>query len=283
MSTPKPFSIAIIGGGISGLSLSLALLDHNIPFTIYEAAERFGEIGAGVSFGPNAAKAMQLIHPKLRGAFEKCKTENVLDSKRNTLFTCRVGDARRANEDGFVKPGKRVGDALFDVKFPQNTGSGGVYRARFLDELVKSIPDSVAKFGKKLVDITSAADGSDDKILHFEDGTTAQHNAIIGCDGMKSVTRKIVLGQDHPAANPVFSKKYAYRGLIPMDKAVQLLGEEEAQNSQMYFGYHGHILTFPIEKGKTMNGTFNQIFSDYLAPNIIPSRRLQLERCLGAS
>lgn len=50
-----------------------------------------------------------------------------------------------------------------------------------------------------------------------------------------------------------------------MDKAVELLGEEEAQNSQMYFGYGGHILTFPIEKGKTMNGEYSlQTMRDYL-------------------
>jgi salicylate hydroxylase len=254
MPGPKSFNIAIIGGGISGLCLALSLLDKNVPITIYEAAASFGEIGAGVSFGPNAARAMQMIHPEIKEAFEKCKTENVLESKRNTFFTCRIGDARKGDDQGFVRPGKKVGDALFDVNYPEGTGGGGVYRARFLDELVKSIPDGVARFGKKLVGISTATDGSGDKILHFEDGTTAQHNAVVGCDGIKSVARREVLGASNPAVSPVFSGKYAYRGLIPMDKAVALLGEEEAQNAQMYFGYHGHMLTFPIEKGKTMNG-----------------------------
>jgi salicylate hydroxylase len=34
----KPFSIAIVGGGISGLTLAIGLLQHNVPITIYEAA-----------------------------------------------------------------------------------------------------------------------------------------------------------------------------------------------------------------------------------------------------
>ncbi|EHL03619.1 putative Salicylate hydroxylase [Glarea lozoyensis 74030] len=38
-----------------------------------------------------------------------------------------------------------------------------------------------------------------------------------------------------------------------MEKAIEAVGEELAVNSQMYLGHHGHILTFPIEKGKTMN------------------------------
>jgi salicylate hydroxylase len=91
-------------------------------------------------------------------------------------------------------------------------------------------------------------------VLHFADGTTAQHSAVIGCDGIKSKTRPWLLGKDDPASTAVFSGKYAYRGLIPMDKAIQLLGEEAALNSSMYLGYHGHLLTFPVQKGKTMNG-----------------------------
>jgi len=51
---PMPFKIAIVGGGIGGLCLALTLLHHNIPFQIYEAAPSFGEIGAGIMFGPNA-------------------------------------------------------------------------------------------------------------------------------------------------------------------------------------------------------------------------------------
>jgi salicylate hydroxylase len=91
-------------------------------------------------------------------------------------------------------------------------------------------------------------------VLHFADGSTAQHNAVLGCDGIKSRTRSLVLGDsDVPAA--VFSGKYAYRGLIPMAKAVEIIGDEELPKTpQMYVGYHGHVLTFPIANGTIFNG-----------------------------
>jgi salicylate hydroxylase len=252
-SSKKPFDLAIVGGGISGLTLAITLLQHDVNLTIYEAASHFGEIGAGVALGPNAGRAMEMMSPKIYNAFMKCKTGNVWESKHNSWFTIRVGDARRADKDGFVRPGKRVGDELFDVPLSGGGGRGGVYRAQFLDELVKDVPEGIAKFDKRMVDLTEAEDGSGDMVLHFADGSTAQHNAVIGCDGIKSKARTWLLGKDDPAKDAFFSGKYAYRGLIPMDQAVEILGEEVAQNSQMFLGYHGHLLTFPIQQGKTMN------------------------------
>lgn len=252
MTTTKAFSIAIVGGGISGLTLAIGLHKQNVPFTIYESAHKFGEIGAGVGFGPNTVRAMELISPEIVEGYKRCVTHGW--DKKN-WFTVRVGDERKAGPDGVLKhkkkEGLKVGDPIFEIRYTNDGLAGGVHRAHFLDELLKLIPESTSKLGKRLVDITSATDGSQDVVLHFADGTTAQHSAVVGCDGIKSKSREILLG---PGYKAVFSGKYAYRGLIPMDKAVKMLGEEVAQNAQMYMGYHGHLLTFPIEKGKTMNG-----------------------------
>lgn len=253
-STKRNFNLAIVGGGISGLTLAITLLQYDVDVTIYEAAPHFGEIGAGVALGPNAGRAMEAMSPKIHEAFQKCKTGNVWESKKNSWFTIRVGDVRKADKDGFVREGKKVGDALFDVPLSSGGERGGVYRAQFLDELVKHIPESVAKFDKRLVELKDATDGSGDMVLHFADGSTAQHSVVIGTDGIKSKARTWLLGQDNPASHAYFSGKYAYRGLIPMDEAVSILGKEVAQNSQIFMGYHGHLLTFPIQQGKTMNG-----------------------------
>lgn len=261
-SPKKNYNLAIVGGGISGLTLAITLLRYDIPITVYEAAPHFGEIGAGVYLGPNAGRAMKLMSPKIHEAFIKTKTGNQWREKEDSWFTIRVGDKRKADKDGFVKEGKKVGDALFDVPIEAGGDRGGVYRAAFLDELVKDVPDSVARFGKRLVDLSNAKDNSGDMVLHFADGTTAQHSAVIGCDGIKSKTRPWLLGKDDPASEAVYSGKYAYRGLIPMEKAVELLGEEVAANSSIFMGYHGHILTFPVQNGKTMNGKCTRSSSD---------------------
>ncbi len=57
---------------------------------------------------------------------------------------------------------------------------------------------------------------------------------VIGCDGIKSRVRQLILGDDNPASYPHYSHKYAYRGLLSMEKAIAAVGEDNARNSKMH-------------------------------------------------
>ncbi|KAM3065984.1 hypothetical protein ACMFMG_009795 [Clarireedia jacksonii] len=193
---------------------------------------------------------MALIDPAIKKGFEICATGNAYPDKKDVWFDFRMGMAEEGwNEHEGKKPPAKEGEHIAKV-IAAPVGQASVHRAHFLDELVKLIPDENAQFGKRLQDVEEKGDRLQ---LTFCDGTSAEADAVIGCDGVKSRTRHIVLGGNHPATLPKFTGKYAYRGLIPMKKAVQVVGDELARNSQMYLGHHGHVLTFPIEKGETMN------------------------------
>ncbi len=84
-----PFTIGIIGGGLAGLTLSIALTHHGIPHKIYEAAKAFSEIGAGICMGPNSVLALSLIDPRLRECFMRCATYN--EHQKELYFTVRYG------------------------------------------------------------------------------------------------------------------------------------------------------------------------------------------------
>jgi salicylate hydroxylase len=86
MSGKQDLEFAIIGGGIGGLTLGLALLHRGINVTIYEAAHHFGEIGAGVSFTPNAIRSMKICHPEIEAAFQHVRTRNAWPSKQTSWF-----------------------------------------------------------------------------------------------------------------------------------------------------------------------------------------------------
>ncbi|KAL6831524.1 FAD/NAD(P)-binding domain-containing protein [Trichoderma sp. SZMC 28015] len=241
MSPVKDFDIAIVGGGIAGLTLAIALNSRSIPVTLYEQAASFGEIGAGVSFSPNAVQAMKVCHQGIYEAFETVCTRNLWPSKEKVWFDY-VDAYSDVTSDGVLATAFTISNSL---------GQNGLHRAHFLDEAVKLFPKQLVRFGKRLQNITE--DGNGRLVMHFDDGTVAETDAIIGCDGIKSRVRQAIVGPDHPSARPVYTHKYAYRGLIPMEDACAAVGEERAQNACMYMGRDKHILTFPVNHGKTLN------------------------------
>lgn len=83
------FRIAIIGGGIGGLVTALSLHHHcqsaNIQIDIYEQANEYKEIGAGVGLGPNASRLIEKL-----GLVEEMRR---IAGKRNHIwFTFRRYD-----------------------------------------------------------------------------------------------------------------------------------------------------------------------------------------------
>ncbi|KAI7763961.1 hypothetical protein LZL87_006343 [Fusarium oxysporum] len=235
-NTTKPFDIAIVGGGIAGLTLAIALHHRNLPVMLYERADNFHEIGAGVSFTPNAVQAMKMCHPGVHDAFLKVCTWNGWESKRKTWFD-------------FLDGTKEDDKVAFSIKTP--LGQNGVHRAQFLNELIHLLPSDKVQFNKH---IDNAVEEPNGKVrMSFSDGTTAYADALIGCDGIGSRVRRILFGENHPCARPRYSHKYAYRGLIPMDKAIEAVGEERARNACMHMGQDGHVLTFQVNHGEKLN------------------------------
>lgn len=218
----KSFSLAIVGGGIGGLCLAVALVHHDVPVHVYEAAPAFSEIGAGVGLGPNAVRAMALLDPAILEGYKRCETRNVSVSEQGRFFNFRYGMAK-PSADGMV-----AGQLFCDLR--SGTVTSSIHRARFLNELVNLMPEGAASFGKRLVGIEHHGEGVR---LKFSDGTEANHDAVVGCDGIKSQVRKLLLGEGDRASEPVFSGHYCYRGLVPADKAIKVLGEDLALESQM--------------------------------------------------
>ena len=77
---------------------------------------------------------------------------------------------------------------------------------------------------------------------------------VIGCDGIRSRVRQLVVGDSNkPAQHPRYTHKYAFRGLIPIEMAYSVLGQEKTDTRHMYLGPDGHALTFPVAGGKLLN------------------------------
>lgn len=130
----------------------------------------------------------------------------------------------------------------------RGAGANSAHRAEFLDILVKELPDGHAEFGKRCVKVEQT---NDTVRVSFEDETSYECDGVIGSDGINSRVRTAVLGR---TVQPLFTGTQVYRGLIPMEDLQQAMKSEHLANvPQMWLGPDRHILTFPIQKGKTCN------------------------------
>ena len=194
---PKPpeISLAIVGGGIAGLALALSVTRHapQMNLVLYESAAKFGEIGAGVGFMPNAVRAMAKIDPKLHDAFDRVRNENVM--KKDLCFFHGVG--MDGKDDQARSRGVRDGNLILEALFGESIrgwGSGGVHRAVFVDEMLKILPSTVnVELKKRLADVKDLVDHG--VVLTFTDGSERRHAAVVGCDGVRSRTPGCALGR----------------------------------------------------------------------------------------
>ncbi|KAK6008111.1 hypothetical protein QM012_000014 [Aureobasidium pullulans] len=234
MSKPaSQFTVAVIGGGVAGMTLTIALAKREIDVKIYEQAPQFTEIGAGIAFSPNAKQAMKKCDPAVHEAYLRVATSSGSPEKINTWYDF---------VDGYND--KDTDQWLFDVT--RDAPADGCHRAHFLEEMIKLVPQGVAHFNKHLDKIIDHGHSSP-LTMNFSDGS------MIASDGIKSSVRGMLFGDDAPEAKPTYTHRYAYRGLLKMENAIKALGEDLATNRTMHMGQDGHVLTFPVAHGKILN------------------------------
>jgi len=175
---------------------------------------------------------MKLCDQEIYDAFSKVATYNQWESKKNVWFDFL---------DGYRDTPSETGHQESKFKSVNDLGQNGVHRAHYLDEMVKLFPQEKAKFDKHLNSIKEDEE-SGKLIMKFHDGSSAKADAVIGCDGIKSTVRRMIVGENHPSAHPTYTHKYAYRGLVPMEKAVEAIGEERAKNACMHVSLHSMLL-----------------------------------------
>nr|QNC49728.1 Hfaza2D [Hypoxylon fragiforme] len=244
--------VAIVGGGIIGLITALGLLKRNVPVKIYEQARSFREIGAGVAFTANALKCMSLLDPVIVDCVNAVATPNGEDiDKPNDYLRYHDGYNWDPND------AESTDDKLLFLLYSGYKGFQGCHRANLLDELVKSIPSHAVEFGKRFTGYKDR--GPKEPIpspFFFHDADlklTVKLITVIGCDGIKSKVRQLLLGEENPASYPHFTHKVAYRALIPMDQVEPVIGTFKSRNQHMHMGPRAHILHFPVAAGKLLN------------------------------
>ncbi|BEI83393.1 hypothetical protein CcaverHIS002_0312610 [Cutaneotrichosporon cavernicola] len=225
--------VVIVGAGLGGLSaaISCSLAGHKV--TVLEQAAKLGEVGAGIQLTPNVTRLLRSW-----GVYDELRASAV--EPHNIWF-------RR------WQTGEAIGVTHLVPNFAADFGAPYwvVHRAHLHEALVERAHALGAT-----IHVKSRIESIDFDVpsVTTTSGLVVYGDLILGCDGLKSVTRRFFLnGND---SGPKETQFCAYRSTVPMDA---LLGDPELRplvekpDLHLWIGPERHVMSYPISGGKTFN------------------------------
>jgi salicylate hydroxylase/6-hydroxynicotinate 3-monooxygenase len=214
----RKLSVAIVGAGMGGLTAAACLRRVGIDVTIYEQAQRFTRLGAGIQQSPNAVKVLRRLglEPRLRQvAFQPAAALNRDSVSGEVLWERGMGAESEA----------RYGAPYLVL-----------HRGDLHATLLSAVPAEVIRLGHRLVGLEQMASGA--TRLTFADGHAVEVDAVIGADGVHSVVRETLLGQERPT----FTGRVAYRTVFP----ASLLNGRHIDDQAKWWGPDRHIVIYYV-------------------------------------
>ena len=187
--------IAIVGGGIVGLSLALNLHQRGLACTVYEAAPEVKELGVGITLLPHAMRELSAF-----GLQDSLERQGIINEE--SCFFNRFGQLIYKESRG-----RSAGYSYPEV---------GMHRGRLHKTLWETAKDRLGRdrllVDHRCVGFTQDAAGV---TLHLEQTSSGRAresvhaNLLIACDGVNSTVRR----QIFPDESVVFSGINTWRGV----------------------------------------------------------------------
>jgi len=220
-----PFLIA--GGGIGGLATALAVSRAGYPAHVLERAEEFAEIGAGLQLAPNATRMLDRL-----GVWEKIR-QHAIYPKRLIMMDAVSGRQITALDVG--------------AKFVEHFGYPYIvmHRGDLLGAELEACRAShliTLENNRQVVSIEDLGDGAR---VHCADGAVYECDALVGADGLRSTTRKLIHDDE-----PVCAQAVAYRATLPIR---EVAAGSDLDNMTIWVGPNVHFVQYTIRQGELFN------------------------------
>ncbi|MGA2945340.1 MAG: FAD-dependent monooxygenase [Xanthobacteraceae bacterium] len=213
--------VAVIGAGLGGATVAAMLQREGFAVRLYEQADAFERIGAGIHVSANVMKVLRHLD-----AEQRLSQIGIHPDK----FTSRKWDT---GEVLFELPLADTGEERYGASYIT------VHRGDLHTAILEKVRPGTIAFGSRLVDVTS--DGLTAH-LHFSDDSMADADVVIGADGVNSKLRAAVAS----SSKARFVGAIAHRAIYPSS----LLGGMELRNCTKWWGPSSHILIYYIEQSR---------------------------------
>ena len=218
----------IIGGGIGGLTTALALSRQGCAVHLIEKALQFGEIGAGIQIAPNASRVLDRL-----GVLDEI-SKYVFYPRRLVLMDALSGKQITALDLG--EKFRRLYTYPYFV----------MHRSDLLTIMLNACRASDLISLETSKDVVAIEDTGNGARVTCADGSLYDCDALVGADGLWSVTRKLVIDD----SDPLCAEFVAYRGAIPIEEVA-----EHSHLDEMIFwtGPNMHFVQYPVRRGELYN------------------------------
>jgi salicylate hydroxylase len=219
--------VIIAGGGTGGLAAAIALRKAGIEPLVLEQAPAFTAIGAGLGLYANAMKALSFL-----GADAYW---------RQTAARIDVSEQRGLGDDQLITSSSLEPRAA-QYGEPYYCG----HRADLMTSLLMALPPDCVRTGSRVVAFEETAR---DVRVELADGEEVRGDLLVGADGLRSATRKLLMGEREAR----FTDVVVWRGLIPREKVP---GRYDAKIIA-WFGPRRHVLLYPLRHDRHPDSVYS--------------------------
>lgn len=217
----------IAGAGIGGLATALALQHAGVPTRVWEQAEAFAEVGAGVQIGPNVTR---ILHQwGLGGALAQVSVQP------RALVSCDAVTGQEVGRLDLLDASERYGAPYYTI---HRADLHAILRAALDPACVSTC------LGHALAEVRVQTDGT--LSVSRAQGDVTQPAALLGTDGLWSRVRQQCWGDGEPTP----TGHWAYRALLPT-RLLPSRWREPLVRVWMAPGLHA--VHYPVRSGEWLN------------------------------
>jgi 3-hydroxybenzoate 6-monooxygenase len=245
--------VLVVGGGLGGASVALALARKGLRVRLLEQAPEFGVIGYGIQLGPNAFHMFDRL-----GVSEAVLAQSIVPDAVVMIDSVDAGVIAR------IPTG-----ASFTARFKRP------YIVIHRVDLHRILLDACeAQANVELMPLTGAVryeDLGDRVLLQTQDGRRIEGAAVIGADGLRSTIRTQMLDEGEPRMIGFV----AHRTIVPM---ADVRADVRRSEVVLWSGPGFHIVHYPLRAGSLFNIVAVFKTSTYLERGDIANYSADLDR-----